>query len=166
MPPIDASAPGSIGKNRPVSRISRFNCVDPQHPVHARDVQADAAFDEQQMPFQRRACAVGNHRHAVLVRQADHERDLLGALGEHHRIRRRHVERRLVAAVLFTQRQRGRNARAEAGLQGLQHGLGHRARRAQAQGVIWCVHRRIVALRLSGCPTAPTAGAGVWTDTP
>ena len=26
MPPIDASAPGSIGKNRPVSRISRLSC--------------------------------------------------------------------------------------------------------------------------------------------
>jgi hypothetical protein len=38
MPPSDASAPGSIGKNRPVSLISAFSCfrVTPAWTVHSR----------------------------------------------------------------------------------------------------------------------------------
>jgi hypothetical protein len=64
-----ASAPGSMGKNRPVSLIASLSCLRvmpgctvtvrssalTQHLVHAAHVDADAALHGQQMAFERGA---------------------------------------------------------------------------------------------------------------
>ena len=151
MPPSDASAPGSIGKNRPVCLISSLSClrVTPactvtvrssaltrEHAVHARQVDADAALHREQVALERRADAERDHRHRVRGGERDDGGDVLGALAEHHRLGRRHVERRLVAAVLLAHRQRGRAALAEARLQRLEHRRRHRAA-ARACGSRW-----------------------------
>ena len=122
MPPSEASAPGSIGKNRPVwldlvvellARHAGLHGdgqvlgVDREHLVHARQVDADAALHREQMAFERRADAERDHRHRVLRRPAATDvGDVVGALAEHHRLGRRRVDRRFVAAVLLAHRQR------------------------------------------------------------
>jgi hypothetical protein len=143
MPPMLASAPGSIGKNRPgaldlvvelLARDARLHRhrqvfgVDGQHLVHAADVDADAALHRQQMPFQRRADAVGNHRHLVRGAQLDRIGHVGRAFGKHHGGRRRHGgEGRFVAPVLLAHRQRFGELRAEAAFQCVDQRGGDRA---------------------------------------
>ena len=95
---------------------------------HGRHVDADAALHRQQMAFQRRAGAVGDHRHRVFVGQAQHRRHLVGAFAEHHHLGRRHRVGRFVAAVLLAHRGGGGAARAEALLQRGQHRGRHQPR--------------------------------------
>ena len=78
--------------------------VDRQHAVHASQVDADAALHGQQMPFERRARAVGDHRHAVLRGQAHGVLHVLRAFGEHHGGGRRRLDRAFVAPVLRAHR--------------------------------------------------------------
>jgi hypothetical protein len=69
--------------------------------------------------------AKGDHRHIVRGRQGHGGGDVFIALAEHHRVGRRHVEGRFVAAVLFAHHLRGAAAVAEARLQGRQQRGGH-----------------------------------------
>jgi len=113
--------------------------MDADDLVHAAEVQADAALHCQQMAFQRRARAVRNHRHGVLVGQLQHRGHVAGALAEHHPFGRRRVQRRLIATVLNAHRHRGGTAVAEASLQRIEHGRWNGARREQMRGNR-CVH--------------------------
>ena len=97
MPPIEASAPGSIGKNRPViaQRGVELLARDPglhaavhvlgmdrQHAVHACEVDADAAMDRQRIALQRGAGAERDDRHGGGGAGRDGRRYLGGRLRE------------------------------------------------------------------------------------
>jgi hypothetical protein len=64
----------------------------------------------------------------MLVGQRDDGGDFFGALAEHHQLGWRHVEGRLVAAMLLTNGQRRGAAVTEARLERLEHRWRHRAR--------------------------------------
>ena len=80
MPPSEASAPGSIGKNRPVSRRwllsavrvtpastrqSRSSALTSSTRLMPERSIGDAALDRREVAFERRAGAEGDHRRAV-----------------------------------------------------------------------------------------------------
>ena len=84
MPPSEASAPGSIGKNRPlvaqmlVERLARDAGLDDaieilgvhgQHLVHVAEVDRHAAERRVDVAFQRGAGAEGDDRHACARRR-------------------------------------------------------------------------------------------------
>jgi hypothetical protein len=94
------------------------------------------------MALERRADAERNDRHRVPVGERDDRCDVFGALAVDDRVRRRRIDRRLVAAVLLAHRQRGRAALAELRLQRRDHGGGNRARLDARQeiGGQGCVH--------------------------
>mmetsp|Transcript_6667 Transcript_6667/g.27788 ORF Transcript_6667/g.27788 Transcript_6667/m.27788 type:complete len:431 (+) Transcript_6667:1468-2760(+) len=115
--------------------------VDAQHLGHARHIQADATAHGQQVPFQRRARAKRDDRHAVPGAQRDDLRHLALALREHDGLRRRHIEDGFIAAMLFAHRRRGRAARTEPGAQGGQQV--RRQRRRDRGGVGGRVHRHV-----------------------
>ena len=122
--------------------------------LHARQVDAHTALHRQQMPFERGAHAEGNDRHRMRIGQRHDEGDLLGALAVDDQIRRRHVERRLVAAMLLAHRERRRAALAEVGLQGLVHRRRHRAafHRGQHMGGKRGVHGQAPTTGIADAP--------------
>ncbi|SPC14782.1 hypothetical protein CO2235_220015 [Cupriavidus oxalaticus] len=121
-----------------------------QHAVHLRQVQADAAGHGQQVPFQRRAGAVGDQRHAVVVAQARDLGDFVGAVGEHDRIGHRRRERRFIAAMVLAHAGRGGEALAEARREGFAEGgrQGTAFERGGRRGVVHAGLRRVGAARL------------------
>jgi hypothetical protein len=54
--------------------------------------------------FQRRAGAVGDHRHAVSIAQGENVGDLGGRFGEHHAVGRQRRVGRFVLAVMQAHR--------------------------------------------------------------
>ncbi|MPM54588.1 hypothetical protein SDC9_101366 [bioreactor metagenome] len=110
--------------------------VDGQDLVHAAYVDADAALDGQQMAFERRARAVGNHRHLILRGQLHRVLHILRAFGKHHGRRRGRLQRTLVAPVLLAHGQRAGILRTEARGQRIQERLRHGAQLHGGQQVI------------------------------
>jgi hypothetical protein len=108
---------------------------DRQHPVHARDVDREAALDREQVALERGADPERDDREAVLPAGEHRLDDVLGRLGEHHRVGRRDGERRLVAAVVLADRERGAEAVAEAGAQPFGERVGQRAPERPGGGV-------------------------------
>ena len=128
MPPSDASAPGSIGKNRPVSRKSSFNCLrvtpastvdvqilgaDPQDPVHLRQIDempplTAATWPSSEVPAPKGMTGVLCSAHKPTIAG-----NLLGAAREGDGIRgvRRMIG--FIPAVLGADRRRGRQPIAE-----------------------------------------------------
>ena len=62
--------------------------VDGKHPVHAREVERDAAQGRVDVAFQRRACAEGYDRHAMGARHVDNGAHVLARLRPDHGVRR------------------------------------------------------------------------------
>jgi hypothetical protein len=119
--------------------------VDRQHPVHAADIDADAALHREQVALERGAHAEGDHRHAVVARQLHRIGHVPCAFGEHHGSRWRRLEGRFVTAVLGPHRHGRRALVAEAGLQGVDQCIGHLAQRDLGRQVGECgggVHRQ------------------------
>ena len=123
MPPSEASAPGIDREEQPgvaqvfvelLARDARLDRgveifgVDPQHAVHLRQIDADAALQCRDMALQRGAGAEGDHRRLVLRAEPDDRRDFLGALREGHRVGGVRLMIGLVLAVLLADRSRGR----------------------------------------------------------
>ena len=110
------------------------------------------------------ACAVG---------ELHDDGHVLGALAEDHRLGRRHVERRFVAAMLLAHRHRGRAAIAEAGLQRRQH-LRRTARGSMRAGggregerswpVSWSAEGRRGIVGSPAPPLAPCHALLAWPD--
>ena len=103
MPPSEASAPGSIGKNRPWSRRYSLSClrVTPGSTTQSRSSAWTASMRFMRvrsidMPptrrvdlaFERRAGAERDHRHAVCGADAHDLLHVVGRLREHHRVGR------------------------------------------------------------------------------
>ena len=103
MPPSEASAPGSIGKNRPWSRRYSLSClarhagldhaveilgVHREHAVHVAEVERDAAPRRVDVAFERGAGAERDDRHAMPRADAHDLLHVLGRLRKHHRVRR------------------------------------------------------------------------------
>ena len=129
MPPSEASAPGSIGKNTPWSRRCSLSClrVTPgsmtqsrssamhgENAVHVAEIEADAAARRVDLAFERGAGAERDHRHAVRRAQPHDVLHLFGRLRKHHRIRRLVVDPGRGMAVLLAHRLRGDEPVAEA----------------------------------------------------
>ena len=129
MPPIEASAPGSIGKEQPVSRKCSFERlarhaglddaievfgVNREHAVHARQSMRDAAVQRVDMAFQRSADAERDDRRVMRGADAHGVDDVLRAVGEHHRVGRRVVGPGQRVAMLTAHRLGGDEAVAEA----------------------------------------------------
>ena len=127
MPPIVAFAPGSIGKNRPVSlklgvhllaRDARLHAavevlgVHFEHPVHLRQVDADAAVERGDVPFERRADAERDDRHARRMAQSHDGGDLLVRVREHDDVGQRGVGQPFAVAMLLADRARRGRARS------------------------------------------------------
>ena len=142
MPPMLASAPGSIGKNRPVSRSASFNCLREmpgstvtvrssalidEHPVHFGQIDRYAALHREQVAFQRRTVAIGNDRHIVLAAEPDDRLHFLRAAREDDGVGQLRIERGFVAAMMGEHGLRaGRYALAERGLERIEQGGGER----------------------------------------
>ena len=82
---------------------------------------------------------------------------VVGAFAEHHRVGRRHLERRLVAAVLFAHRLGAAAALAEAPSQRIEQGRRHRAAPRGRQQVFGRVHGSNFAAR--GASRWPIVGS-------
>jgi acyl-CoA thioester hydrolase len=78
MPPIEASAPGSIG----------ILDVDIQDTVHVAEIDANAAGRRVDLPLERGAGTERDHRHAVGRADPDHVLNVGCLLRHHHRVGR------------------------------------------------------------------------------
>ena len=78
--------------------------VHREHLVHLRKVDAHAALDREDVAFQRRADAVGDHRHAVRAADIDHVPDFFSCFYKNNNIRKRVGEVGLVLAVVLAHR--------------------------------------------------------------
>ena len=98
-----ASAPGSIGKNRPWSRKCSLSCLagdaglddaieilgmDGEHAVHVAEIEADAAVRRVDLALERGAGAEGDHRNALCRADAHDLLHVFGGVRKHHRIGR------------------------------------------------------------------------------
>jgi hypothetical protein len=97
--------------------------VHREHLVHAAHVDAHAALHGEDVAFQGRAHAVGDHRHAVAAADVDDVAHLLGALRERHRVGRRVGQVGLVLAVVLADARGRGDALAEQRLQLGEHAL-------------------------------------------
>ncbi len=140
-----ASAPGSIGKKRPVSRSASLRLVerlardagldgggevlgvDREHAVHLRKIDRDAALHGQQVAFERRPIAIGNDGYAILRAQLHDGLDLGGALRVDDGVGQLRIEARLVAAMMGAHGFGGGDALAERALQMVEEFRGKRA---------------------------------------
>ena len=130
MPPSEASAPGSMGKNRPRSRRCALSClrVTPGSTTQSRSsgCTASTAFirlvstdtppvGRVDVALERRARPERNHRDAPVGAQADDLGDLLGRLRIGPRRREASFAAQVsVLAVLLAHRRRHREALGEA----------------------------------------------------
>ena len=128
MPPSEASAPGSSGKNRPWSRRCSLSClrvmpgsttqsrscgVHRQHAVHVAEVDRDAAEGRVDVAFERGAGAERDHRHAMGGADAHDVLHVFGRLREHHRVGRLVRDPGRGVGVLLAHRLRGDQPVAE-----------------------------------------------------
>jgi hypothetical protein len=97
--------------------------MDLDDPVHQRQVQADPAAHGGEITLQRGAGAEGNNRDPVRAAQVHEIDHLLGRAGEDNRVGQHLGVVALAGAVLAAHVLRGREALAEAGLQGFGEGL-------------------------------------------
>ncbi|CAM3523403.1 hypothetical protein PANO111632_20785 [Paracoccus nototheniae] len=88
-----------------------------QHPVHARQVQRDAAPAGQRMPLQRSTGAPGDDRHRMLRTGAQDGRHLFGAIRPDHRIGRRAAMKAFRRRMLIAIAALLRKPRAQKGVQ-------------------------------------------------
>src|SRR6185437_1071765 len=102
MPPSEASAPGSMGKKRPLSRRCSLSClrVTPGSTTQSRSsaLTASTLFMRERssetppwrvdMTLERRADPERNDRRVVPPAELDEVDHILFGLGEHHRVRR------------------------------------------------------------------------------
>ena len=129
MPPSEASAPGSIGKNRPWSRRcslsalrvmpgsttqSRSSAWTASTLFMSRKSMRDAAARRIDVALERGAGAERDHRHALGGAQPHDVLHVLGRLRKHHRVRRLVGHPGQWYAVLLAHRLRGDQAVAEA----------------------------------------------------
>ena len=136
MPPSEASAPGSIGKKRPVIAQGRVELLagdagldhavqvlgmDGQDPVHAGEVDGDAALQRCHVALERGAGPERDHRHAMRGTAGDDAADILGRGRERHRVGQVQRMVALAAAVLLAQGCRGAEPVAERRRQLRQH---------------------------------------------
>ena len=144
MPPIEASAPGSIGKKRPVSRRCSLSClrVMPGSTTQSRSsaltastlfmreqVERDAAVRRVDMALERRADAERNDRRVVTGAELHEVDHVVAGLGEHHRVRRLDLEPGQGVPVRLANRLGGGEAIAEAGGEiGIERGDRRRSR--------------------------------------
>ena len=130
MPPSEASAPGSIGKKRPLSRRCSLSClrVTPGSTTQSRSsastavtafmreqVERDAAVRRVDMALERRADAERNDRRVVPGAELDEVDHVVPGFGEHHRVRRLVLEPGQRVPVRLADRLGGGEAIAEAG---------------------------------------------------
>src|SRR6516165_8231521 len=113
MPPSEASAPGSIGKNTPVSRKYSLSClrVMPGSMTQSRSSACTASTrfmsrNSRQTP-PRGALAEADHRHAMRRAKPHDVLDVRGGLRKRHCIRRLIVDPGRGVAVLLAHRLRG-----------------------------------------------------------
>ncbi len=132
MPPIEASAPGSIGKNRPLSRKWEFSAlrVMPGSTTQSRSSawtastrsirdrsMRQAAVQRVEVAFERAAGAIGDDRRVVARADRHRLHHVLAALGEQHGVRRRVRRPGQGMAVLDARRLGGRDLVAEMGVE-------------------------------------------------
>ena len=132
MPPIEASAPGSIGKNRPLSRRCAFSAlrVTPGSTTQSRSsactamtrfmwrqVDRQPAMQRVDVALERGAGAEGHDRRVVLRADPHRVDHVLAALGEQHRVGRRVGQPGQRMAVLDAHRLRGDDLVAEFGVE-------------------------------------------------
>ena len=159
-----ASAPGSIGKNRPVSRRWSLSClrVTPASTRQSRSsaltsrIRFIAARSMETPPssgvdvaLERGAGAVGDHRQMVGAADLDDPADLVGRAGEGDRVGRGARMMGLVLAVALADRQR-------------RWSIDHRAGRAALSSAeVSALEARAVTVTMAGLPTfwALVAGA-------
>ena len=87
--------------------------VDFEHAVHLRQVDADAAVERGDVPFERRANAEGNHRDTCEMTQAHDRRNLLVGVREDDDVGQRGVGKTFAVAVVLAHRVGGHGAFAE-----------------------------------------------------
>ena len=103
MPPREASAPGSIGKEKPgVAEvlIQLFTSDTGLHPavqvfrihfkdlIHIGEIDSDAAAQRLYVPFKRSTGPEGDDGHVVPSTKFDDCRNFFGRVGEAHGVRR------------------------------------------------------------------------------
>ena len=98
--------------------------VDRQNLIHLRQIDAHAAVNGQDMPFERGAGAVGNHRHAMTATKIHNGYDFLGAVRKHHCIGQGMWVAGLILAVMLAYGSGGAEALAQLLLQGACQRLG------------------------------------------
>ena len=124
IPPIVASAPGSMKNVNPVFASALMSCsprdpgfhggleilrADAQTLVHLAHVDGDAAVNRVHLRFHGRACAERNHRHAVFRADLQDFADLFGRVREADDVGQSgRMVRLAVAVVLANDFRRGR----------------------------------------------------------
>jgi len=125
MPPMEASAPGSIARDAGLHGGGQVFGVDRQHLAHLRQVDRDAALQRQHVAFERSTGTVGNDGNAMFAAGLDDGGDFFSGVGEHHPIGQHRIVGRLIAAVMLAHRLRGRETISKQGLQGRQQRFGN-----------------------------------------
>jgi hypothetical protein len=116
-----------------------------EHRVHLREVDRHAAAGRQNVPLERAADTVGDHRDVVRVAQAGDRRHFVGRQRERDRVGRHRRIGRLVAPVLLAHARAGRHALAEQSPEAVENRGGQRT-----AGGLGFVHGRVHGWQAGG----------------